>query len=144
VTIQQMHNVGIVVNDLKAAIAFFVELGMELEGEGQVEGVWADRAVGLDGIRCNIAMMRTPDGQGRLELSQYLSPALLPSPTNQPHNILGTHRVMYSVDDIDDTIARLSRHGGELIGEVSTYNESVRLCYFRGPAGIIIGLSEYK
>jgi catechol 2,3-dioxygenase-like lactoylglutathione lyase family enzyme len=144
VTIQQMHNVGIVVDDLKAAIAFFVELGMELEGEGQVEGVWADRAVGLDGIRCNIAMMRTPDGQGRLELSQYLSPALLPSPTNQPHNILGTHRVMYSVDDIDDTIARLSRHGGELIGEVSTYNESVRLCYFRGPAGIIIGLSEYK
>ena len=142
--IQQMANVGIVVDDLKAAVAFFVELGMDLEGEAEVEGPWADRAVGLEGIRCDVAMMVTPDGHGRLELSQYRSPALLPSPTNQPHNILGTHRVMYSVDDIDDTIARLRRHGGELIGEVAQYGESIRLCYFRGPAGIIIGLAEYK
>ncbi len=143
-TLQQMANVGIVVDDLKAAVAFFVELGMDLEGEAEVEGAWADRAVGLEGIRCGVAMMVTPDGQGRLELSQYHSPALLPSPRNQPHNILGTHRVMYMVDDIDDTIARLSRHGGELIGEVAQFGESTRLCYFRGPAGIIIGLAEYK
>ncbi|TCC05463.1 VOC family protein [Kribbella soli] len=143
-TIQQMNNVGIVVDDLAAAIAFFAELGMELEGQAAIEGSWADRAVGLDGIRCDIAMMVTPDGHGRLELSQYHSPALLPSPRNQPHNILGTHRVMYTVDDLDDTIARLRRHGGELIGEVSRFDEHTRICYFRGPAGIIIGLAEYK
>ncbi|TCC23858.1 VOC family protein [Kribbella speibonae] len=143
-TIQQMHNVGIVVDDLAGAVAFFKELGMELEGEGAIEGLWADQAVGLDGVRCDVAMMVTPDGHGRLELSQYHSPALIPGPRNQPHNVLGTHRVMYAVDDLDDTITRLRRHGGELVGEVAQYGDSVRLCYFRGPAGIIVGLSEYS
>ena len=142
--IRQLDNVGIVVDDLEAAITFFVELGMDLEGQADVEGAWADRAVGLDGIRYAIAMMRTPDGHGRLELAQYRSPAPVPGPHDPPHNVLGTHRVMYSVDNLDDTITRLRRHGGDLIGEVSSFNENIRLCYFRGPSGIILGLSEYS
>ena len=142
-TLQRMDNVGIVIDDLEAAIAFFVELGMELEGKAQIEGLWADRTVGLDGVRCDIAMMRTPDGHGRLELAKYLTPAAIGAvPHNPPHNTLGLHRVMFAVDDIDDTVARLRPHGAELLGEVAQYKDSYRLCYLRGPAGIIVALAE--
>ncbi|HXA42949.1 MAG TPA: VOC family protein [Candidatus Solibacter sp.] len=142
-TIRRLDNVGIVVDDLKAAVAFFAALGMELEGEAQIEGVWADRTVGLDGVRSDIAMMRTPDGHGKIELAKYHTPAASsPEPKNPPHNTLGMHRVMFTVDDIDDTIARLRDHGGELIGEVAQYEDSYRLCYLRGPDGIIVALAE--
>ncbi|MEV0382570.1 VOC family protein [Nonomuraea sp. NPDC050643] len=138
-----MDNVGIVVDDLEAAIAFFVELGMELEGKAQIEGLCADRTVGLDGVRCDIAMMRTPDGHGRLELAKYLTPAAIDaSPHNPPHNTLGMHRVMFAVGDIEDVIARLRTHGAELVGEPAQYEDSYRLCYVRGPEGIIIALAE--
>jgi len=142
-TIQRMDNVGIVVDDLDAAIAFFTELGMEREGEAQIEGLWADRAVGLDGIRSDIALMRTPDGHSKLELTKYHSPAAIGArPQNPPPNTLGLHRVMFAVDDIDDTVARLRPHGAELLGEVAQYQDSYRLCYLRGPAGIIVALAE--
>jgi catechol 2,3-dioxygenase-like lactoylglutathione lyase family enzyme len=142
-TIQRMDNVGIVVDDLDAAVAFFGELGMELEGTGQIEGVWADRTVGLDGVRCDIAMMRTPDGHGRLELAKYLAPtAIAAGPRNPPHNTLGMHRVMFAVDDIEDVVARLRTHGAELVGELARYEDSYRLCYVRGPEGIIVALAE--
>ncbi|MEE2050137.1 VOC family protein [Nocardiopsis tropica] len=138
-----MDNVGIVVDDLEAAIAFFTELGMELEGRAQIEGPWADRTVGLDGVRCDIAMMRTPDGHGRLELAKYHSPAPIGAgPHNPPHNTLGMHRVMFAVDDIEDVVARLRTHGAELVGGLARYGDSYRLCYVRGPAGIIVGLAE--
>lgn len=141
--IERMDNVGIVVDDLDAAVAFFVELGMRLEGQAEIEGPWADDTVGLDGIRCDIAMLRTPDGHGRLELSRYHNPAVIPAtPVHPPHNTLGLHRVMFAVDDIDDTIARLRRHGAELLGRVARYEDSYRLCYLRGPAGIILALAE--
>ncbi|MWK37004.1 VOC family protein [Actinomadura sp. J1-007] len=142
-TIQRMDNVAIVVDDLRAAVAFFTELGMELEGEAQVEGVWADRTVGLDGVRSEIAMMRTPDGHGKLELTRYRAPeASAPEPHDPPPNTLGLHRVMFAVDDIDDTVARLRAHGAELLGEVARYEDVFRLCYLRGPAGIIVALAE--
>ena len=142
-TIQRMDNVGIVVDDLEAAIAFFVELGMELEGKAQIEGLWADRTVGLDGVRCDIAMMRTPDGHGRLELAKYHTPAAIGAgPHNPPPNTLGLHRVMFAVDDIEDVVARLRAHGAELVGELAQYEDSYRLCYVRGPEGIIVGLAE--
>jgi len=142
-TIQRMDNVGIVVDDLDAAVAFFAELGMELEGKMQVEGLWADRTVGLDGLRSDIAMMRTPDGHGKLELAKYHTPAAAaPDPQNPPPNTLGLHRVMFAVDDIDDTIARLRAHGAELLGEVAQFESIFRLCYLRGPAGIIVALAE--
>lgn len=142
-TIQRMDNVGIVVDDLEAAIAFFVELGMELEGKAQIEGLWADRTVGLDGVRCDIAMMRTPDGHGRLELAKYHTPeAICAGPHNPPHNTLGMHRVMFAVDDIEDVVTRLRTHGAELVGEVAQYEDSHRLCYVRGPEGIIVALAE--
>jgi len=142
-TIQRMDNVGIVVDDLDAAVAFFSELGMELEGKMQVEGLWADRTVGLDGLRSDIAMMRTPDGHGKLELAKYHTPAAAaPDPQNPPPNTLGLHRVMFAVDDIDDTIARLRAHGAELLGEVAQFESIFRLCYLRGPAGIIVALAE--
>jgi len=141
--IQRMDNVGIVVGDLDAAVAFFTELGMELEGKAQVEGLWADRTVGLDGVRSDIAMMRTPDGHSRLELSRYHTPAASRAePENPPPNTLGLHRVMFAVDDIDDTVGRLRPHGAELLGEVAQYESIFRLCYLRGPAGIIIALAE--
>jgi catechol 2,3-dioxygenase-like lactoylglutathione lyase family enzyme len=141
--IQRMDNVGIVVDDLDTAIAFFTELGMELEGRADIEGPFADQTVGLDGIDCEVAMLRTPDGHGRLELSRYRSPeASEMSPRNPPHNIIGMHRVMFAVDDIDDTIARLRTHGAELLGEVANYENLYRLCYLRGPSGIIIALAE--
>ena len=142
-TIQRMDNVGIVVEDLDAAIAFFVELGMELEGRAQVEGPFADQCTGLDGVRCDIAMMRTPDGHGRLELARYLTPAVIDArPHNPPHNTLGMHRVMFAVDDIDAAVAGLRAHGAELVGEVAQYEDSYRLCYLRGPEGIIVALAE--
>jgi catechol 2,3-dioxygenase-like lactoylglutathione lyase family enzyme len=142
-TIQRMDNVAIVVEDLDAAVAFFTELGMELEGKGQVEGLWADRTVGLDGVRSDIAMMRTPDGHSKLELTKYHTPAAVGAESeNPPPNTLGLHRVMFAVDDIDDTIARLRAHGAELLGEVAQYESIFRLCYLRGPAGIIVALAE--
>ena len=142
-TIQRMDNVGIIVDDLEAAIAFFGELGMELESKAQIEGRWADRTVGLDGVRSDIAMMRIPDGHGRLELAKYHAPAAVSAePKNPPPNTLGLHRVMFAVDDIDDVVARLRTHGAELLGEVAQYEDSYRLCFVRGPEGIIIGLAE--
>ena len=116
---------------------------MELEGKGQIEGLVADRTVGLDGVRTEIAMMRTPDGHGRLELTRYLAPAAVGAgPENPPPNTLGLHRVMFAVDDIDDTVARLRAHGAELLGEVTQYESIFRLCYLRGPAGILVALAE--
>lgn len=141
--IQRMDNVGIVVEDLEAAIAFFVELGMELEGKAQIEGPWADRTVGLDGVRSDIAMMRTPDGHGRLELAKYHAPAAVGAePASPPPNTLGLHRVMFAIEDIDDVVARLRTHGAELLGDVARYEDSYRLCYLRGPGGIILALAE--
>jgi catechol 2,3-dioxygenase-like lactoylglutathione lyase family enzyme len=142
-TIQRMDNVLIVVDDLEAAIAFFVELGMELEGKTQVEGDSVDRTVGLDGVRADIVMMRTPDGHGRVELTKYHTPSAIRSePQNAPANTLGIRRIMFAVDDIDDVVARLRTHGAELLGEVAQYEDSYRLCFVRGPEGIIIGLAE--
>ena len=138
-----MDNVGIVVDDLAAAVAFFVELGLELEGEVPVEGRWVDRVVGLDGVRVDIAMMRTPDGHGRLELTKFHSPtAVSAEPKIAPANTLGIRRIMFAVEDIDDVLARLRAHGAELIGELAQYEDSYRLCYVRGPEGIIVALAE--
>jgi catechol 2,3-dioxygenase-like lactoylglutathione lyase family enzyme len=143
-TIQRMDNVAIVVDDLEAAVAFFADLGLEVEGRAQIEGVWADRTVGLDGIRSEIVVMRTPDGHGKLELTKYHAPAAVPAVLeNPPPNALGLHRVMFAVDDIDDAVSRLRRdHGAELLGEVTRYEDMFRLCYLRGPAGVIVALAE--
>ncbi|MFC9291272.1 VOC family protein [Streptomyces sp. NPDC057052] len=142
-TLQRMDNVGIVVEDLDAAVAFFTELGMEVEGKAQIEGPFADRTVGLDGVRSDIAMMRTPDGHGKLELARYRTPAAISDGSpDPPPNTLGLHRVMFAVDDLDDTVARLRPHGAELIGEVARYEDIYRLCYLRGPSGIILALAE--
>ena len=136
-----MDNVAIVVDDLDAAVAFFTELGLELEGRAQIEGLFADRAVGLDGVRSDIAMMRTPDGHSRLELTTYHTPAAVGA-GNPPPNTLGLHRVMFAVDDINGTVARPRAHGAELLGEVAQYENFYLLCYLRGPAGIIVALAE--
>jgi catechol 2,3-dioxygenase-like lactoylglutathione lyase family enzyme len=136
-----MDNVGIVLDDLRAAIAFFVELGLELEGEMTVEGSWVDRVVGLDGVRNDIAMLRTPDGHGRLELIKFHAPSATTEP-NAPVNTLGIRRIMFAVDDIEDVLARLQAHGAELVGEVVQYEDKYRLCYVRGPEGIIVALAE--
>ena len=142
-TIQRMDHVSVVVDDLKAAIAFFVELGMELEGEAPIEGPSVDRVNGLDGVRADIAMMRTPDGHGRLELAKFHTPpAVRAEPENAPANTLGMRRIMFTVDDVDDVVARLRSHGGELVGEIVQYEDIYRLCFLRGPEGIIIGLAE--
>ena len=142
-TIQRMDNVLIVVDDLEAATAFFVELGMELEGKTQVEGDWVDRTVGLDGVRADIVMMRTPDGHGRVELTKFHTPSAISSePQNAPANTRGIRRIMFAVDDVDDVLARLRTHGAEPVGEVARYEDSYRLCFVRGPEGIIIGLAE--
>jgi len=142
-TVQRMDNVGIVFDDLATAIAFFVELGLKLEGEMPVEGPWVDRVVGLDGVRVDIAMMRTPDGHSRLELMKFHRPtAISAEPTNAPANTLGIRRIMFAVDDIDDVVARLQKHGAELVGEVVQYEDKYRLCYLRGPEGIIVALAE--
>ncbi|MEW2298148.1 VOC family protein [Streptomyces sp. NPDC006743] len=141
--IQRMDNVGIVVEDMDAAVAFFVELGMELEGTARVEGRFADQCTGLDGVRCDIAMLRTPDGHSRLELAKYHSPAVISTePRNRPHNVLGTHRVMFAVDDLEGTVARLRPHGAELLGEIARFEDSHLLCYLRGPEGVIVGLAQ--
>ena len=142
-TLQRMDNILIVVDDLEAAKAFFAELGMELEGETQVEGPWAGRVVGLDDVRADIAMMRTPDGHGRLELAKFHTPpAVSAEPENAPANTLGIRRIMFAVDDVDDVVARLRSHGAELVGEIAQYEDIYRLCFLRGPEGIIIGLAE--
>ena len=142
-TLQRMDNVLIVVDDLEAAKAFFAELGMELEGETQVEGPWAGSVVGLDDVRADIAMMRTPDGHGRVELSKFHTPpAVRAEPESAPANALGIRRIMFAVDDIDDVVARLRTHGGELVGEIAQYEDMYRLCFLRGPEGIILGLAE--
>jgi catechol 2,3-dioxygenase-like lactoylglutathione lyase family enzyme len=142
-TIQRMDNVLIVVEDLEAAKAFFAELGMELEGETTVEGPWAASVVGLDDVRADIAMMRTPDGHGRVELSKFHTPpAVRAEPENAPANTLGIRRIMFAVDDIDDVVARLRSHGADLVGEIAQYEDIYRLCFLRGPEGIIIGLAE--
>ena len=137
-----MDNVGIVVDDLEAAIAFFAELGLELEGEATVEGQLVDRVVGLDGVRSDIAMMRTPDGLSRLELSKFHTPPAISAQPNAPVNRLGMGRIMFAVDHIDAVLARLQAHGAELVGEVVQYDDTYRLCYVRGPEGIIIALAE--
>ena len=137
-----MDNVGVVVEDLKAAIAFFVELGLELEGEMTVEGQWVDRIVGLDGVRNDIAMMRTPDGHSRLELMKFQKPTAISTEQNTPVNTLGIRRIMFAVTDIDDVVARLEMRGAELVGEVAQYEDMYRLCYLRGPEGIIVALAE--
>jgi catechol 2,3-dioxygenase-like lactoylglutathione lyase family enzyme len=142
-TIQRMDNVGIVVDDLPATIAFFRELGLELEGRAMVEGEWAGRVTGLGDQRVEIAMMRTPDGHSRLELSRFLAPPVVADHRNAPVNALGSRRVMFAVDDIDETLARLRKHGAELVSsEVVQYEDSIRLCYIRGPEGLLIGLAQ--
>ncbi|WP_030690555.1 VOC family protein [Streptomyces globisporus] len=142
-TIQRMDNVLIVVEDLDAVVAFFVELGMEPEGRMPVEGQWVDRVIGIDGSRQEVAMLRTPDGHGRIELAKFHTPKAVDAGTRDaPANTLGIRRVMFAVDDIDDTVARLRAHGGELVGEVVRYEDVYRLCYLRGPEGIVVGLAE--
>src|ERR671916_1939619 len=140
--LKRMDNVGIVVDDLTATIDFFLELGLELEGRAMVEGEWAGRVTGLGDQRVEIAMMRTPDGHSRLEISRFLSPAPVADHRNAPVNALGYLRVMFAVEDIDDTLARLRSHGAELVGELVQYEDQYRLCYVRGPEGILIGLAE--
>jgi catechol 2,3-dioxygenase-like lactoylglutathione lyase family enzyme len=137
-----MDNVGIVVESLDAAISFFAELGLELEGRGMVEGEWAGRVTGLGDQRVEVAMMRTPDGHSRLELSRFLTPPVVADHRKAPVNALGYLRVMFAVEDIDDTLARLRSHGAELVGELAQYEDTYRLCYVRGPEGILIGLAE--
>jgi catechol 2,3-dioxygenase-like lactoylglutathione lyase family enzyme len=142
-TLQRMDNVLIVVADLEAAKAFFFELGMELEGEMTVEGPSVDRLVGLQNVRATLALMRTPDGHGRIELDKFHTPeAIRTGPENAPVNALGIRRIMFAVDDIDDVVARLRAHGAELVGEVVQYEDMYRLCYIRGPEGIIVALAE--
>jgi catechol 2,3-dioxygenase-like lactoylglutathione lyase family enzyme len=140
--LQQMDNVGIVVESLDAAIAFFDELGLELEGRTMIEGDWSGRVTGLRGQRVEIAMMRTPDGHNRIELSRFVTPAPVADHRNAPVNALGYLRVMFAVDDLDDTLARLRDHGAQVVDEVVQFEEVYRLCYVRGPEGILIGLAE--
>ncbi|WP_432186364.1 VOC family protein [Streptomyces sp. Tue6028] len=142
-TIQRMDNVLIVVADLDAVIAFFVELGMELEGRMRLEERWVERVIGVDDARQEIAMLRTPDGHGRIELAMFHTPeAISVEPKDAPANTLGIRRVMFAVDDIDDVIARLRTHGAELVGDVAQFEDIYRLCYVRGPEGIVVGLAE--
>lgn len=137
-----MDNVGIVVEDLDATVDFFRELGLELEGQGVIEGEWAGRVTGLGDQRVEVAMMRTPDGHGRLELSRFLEPGVIADHRAAPVNALGYLRVMFEVDDVDDTVARLVARGGEVVGQVVQYESAYRLCYLRGPEGILLGLAE--
>jgi len=141
--LKRMDNVLIVVDDLEAAKAFFVELGMELEGETLVEGPAVDSLIGLKDVRATLALMRTPDGHGRIELDKFHTPtAIKAEPKNAPVNMLGIRRIMFAVDDLEDVVARLRAHGAELVGEITQYENLYRLCYIRGPEGIIIGLAE--
>ena len=141
-TIHRMDHAGVVVEDLAAAIAFFVELGLELEGETTVEGEWVDQLVGLDGVRADLAFLRTPDGHGRVELSTFHTPVATSSAPRAPVNTPGIPRLTFVVDAVDDVLDRLRAHGAELVGEVAQYEDIYRYCYVRGPAGIIIGLVE--
>jgi catechol 2,3-dioxygenase-like lactoylglutathione lyase family enzyme len=140
--LKRMDNVGIVVEDLEATIEFFSELGLELEGRATIEGEWAGRVTGLGDQRVEIAMMRTPDGHGRLELSRFLTPSVVADHRNAPVNALGYLRVMFTVDDIDETLNRLRKCGAQLVGEVVQYKDAYRLCYIRGPESILIGLAQ--
>ena len=142
-TIKRMDHVSVVVDDLPAAIAFFTTLGMTVEGEAPIEGPWVDRINGLEGVRVNITMMRTPDGHGRLELTKFRNPALIElQPAIAPPNALGLRSVMFTVESVDDSVAHLRAIGAELVGEVVQYEDKYRLCYVRGPAGIIVALAE--
>ena len=142
-TLKRLDNVLIVVDDLDAAKEFFFELGMELEGEMPLEGSLVERVVGLENVRCEIAMLRTPDGHGRVELSKFHTPAAISvGPKNAPVNTLGIRRIMFAVDDIDDVVARFRKHGAELVGEDAQYEDKYRLCFIRGPEGVIVGLAE--
>ena len=140
--LKRMDNVGIVVEDLAATIEFFRELGLELEGQATIEGDWAERVTGLHPMRVETAMMRTPDGYSRLEISRFLRPPAVADHRNAPVNALGYLRIMFAVEDIDDTLARLRPHRAELVGELAQYEDKYRLCYVRGPEGILIGLAE--
>ena len=140
--VKRMDNVGIVVESLDAAVSFFTELGLELDGRATVEGEWAGRITGLRDQRVEIAMMRTPDGHGRLELSRFLAPPVVADHRKAPVNALGYLRVMFAVEDIDDTLGRLRKRGAQLVGEVVQYENSYKLCYIRGPEGLLIGLAE--
>jgi len=142
-TLLRMDNVLIVVEDLAAVRAFFAELGMEVEGETTVEGPWVDHTIGLEDVRADITMMKVPDGEGRVELTRYHRPtAVRAEPADAPANALGIRRIMFVVEDIDDVVARLRTHGAELVDEIVQYGDSVRLCFMRGPEGILIGLAE--
>jgi catechol 2,3-dioxygenase-like lactoylglutathione lyase family enzyme len=140
-TLLRMDNVGVVVEDLDAAVAFFLELGMELEGKGQVEGDWVDSVVGLDDVRVDMAMVRTPDGHNKLELIRFRTPPAISTEPNAPANALGIRRLMFAVEDIEDVLARLRTHGAELVGEL-TRLDGWRMCYLRGPEGIIVALAQ--
>lgn len=140
--VKRMDNVGIVVEDMETTIAFFSELGLDLEGRATVEGEWAGRVTGLPGQRVEIAMMRTPDGHGRLEISRFCTPLPVADHRNAPVNALGYLRVMFAVEDIDETLARLCTRGAQLVGDVVQYEDAYRLCYIRGPEGLLIGLAE--
>ena len=137
-----MDNVGIVVESLDVAISFFAELGLELEGRATIEGEWAGRVTGVRDQRVEVAMMRTPDGHSRLELSRFLTPPVVEDHRNAPVNALGYLRVMFAVDDVDDTLVRLRKHGAQLVGDVVQYKDAYRLCYIRGPEGLLIGLAQ--
>ena len=141
-TVKRMDNVGIVVEDLDAAIAFFTELGLTLEGRATIEGEWAGRVTGLGDQHVEIAMMRTPDGHSRLELSRFLAPPVIADHRSAPVNALGYLRVMFAVEDLDDTLERLSKRGAEVVGKVVQYQDAYRLCYIRGPEGLLIGLAQ--
>ena len=142
-TLKRMDNVLIVVDDLDAVLSFFVELGMELEGRGPVEGPWVERVIGVDDVCQDVAMLRTPDGHGRVELAMFHTPkAITAEPEYAPANTLGIRRIMFAVDDVEDVVARLRTHGAELVGEVAQFEDSYRLCYVRCPEGIIVGLSQ--
>ena len=141
-SLRRMDNVGIVVEDLPAAIVFFRELGLELEGQGTIEGDWAGRVTGLRDQRVEVAMMRTPDGHSRLELSRFLAPPTVAYPRNAPVNALGYLRIMFAVEDLDDTLTRLRTRGAQLVGDVVQYEDMYRLCYIRGPEGLLIGLAQ--
>ena len=142
VAIQRMDNVGIVVESLDDAISFFAALGLELEGRFMIEGDWSGRVTGLRDQRVEVAMMRTPDGHGRVELSRFLAPAVVADHRNAPVNALGYLRVMFAVDDLDETLAKIREHGAQLVDEVVQYEDVYRLCYVRGPEGILIGLAQ--
>ncbi|MFE2111255.1 VOC family protein [Kitasatospora sp. NPDC059463] len=142
-TVRRMDNVLIVVEDLDAVVAFFTELGLEPEGRFPVEGRWVERIIGLEGVRQDVAMLRTPDGHGRIELASFHAPrAVSPEPRRAPANTLGIRRIMFAVDDIDEVVARLLAHGAELVGEIVRFEDVYRLCYVRGPEDIVVGLAE--